>query len=127
MTTTFDRAKQAVLQATRLGHPDPQSTVSLAVDASDSRVGATMRQKEACAWRSLSFCSKTMELAQTRYLAFDRELLSATWLFNTSDFCWKAVNLPSLSHALDRMSELWSARQQRQLSYLAEFGASIQH
>ncbi len=33
----------------------------------------------------------------------------------------------SLSYALHRVSEPWSARQQRKLSYLAEFLASIQH
>jgi hypothetical protein len=69
-----------------------------------------------------------MELAQTRYLAFDRELLLSAYLaVQHFRFLLEGrqftISLPRPSQDVSRMS----ARQQRQLSYLAEFGARIQH
>jgi hypothetical protein len=85
------------------------------------------------AWRPLSFFSKKLEPAQRRYSAFDRELLAAylavrhfRFLLDGRQFVIWPYHKP-LSYALHRVSELWSARQQRQLSCLAKFSASIQH
>ncbi len=77
MDTAFQQAKAAVCQATRLCHPDPQASVSLAVDASESHVGAVLQQAEGTHWRPLAFFSKKLEAAQSKYSAFDRELLAA--------------------------------------------------
>jgi hypothetical protein len=77
MATAVSSAKLAVCQATRLSHPDTQASVSLAVDASDSHVGAVLQKREGVAWRPMSFFSKKLEPAQRRYSAFDRELLAA--------------------------------------------------
>jgi hypothetical protein len=46
MDTVFQQAKTAVCQATRLCHPDPHASVSLAVEASESHVGAVLQQAE---------------------------------------------------------------------------------
>ncbi len=133
MATAFQQAKAAVCQATRLCHPDPQASVSLAVDASESYVGAVLQQAEGTHWRPLAFFSKKLEAAQSKYSAFDRELLAAylavrhfRFLLEGRQFILWTDHKP-LSFALHRVLEPWTARQQRQLSYLAEFAVDIRH
>jgi hypothetical protein len=46
MDHTFCRIKQLLCEATCLAHPDTAAAVSLAVDASDSHVGAVLQQKQ---------------------------------------------------------------------------------
>jgi hypothetical protein len=40
MAAAFSQVKSAVCKATLLSHPDPQTAISLAVDASETHVGA---------------------------------------------------------------------------------------
>ena len=74
MVTSFAKAKEAICTATCLVHPDPSADISLAVDASDVAVGGVLQQKEKNGWRLLSFFSKKLDSAQTKYSAFYREL-----------------------------------------------------
>ncbi len=133
MQEAFLQAKQAVCRATQLSHPDPEAVISLAVDASNTHVGAVLQQAEGSAWRPLAFFSRKLDPAQTKYSAFDRELLAA--FLAVRHFCFLLegrrftiwTDHKPLTHALHRVSEPWSARQQRQLSFLAEFTADIRH
>jgi hypothetical protein len=87
MATAFSSAKLAVCQATQLSHPNPQASVSLAVDASDSHVGAVLQQREGVAWRPMSFFSKKLEPAQRRYWHSIGSYWRPTELCDTSGFC----------------------------------------
>jgi RNase H-like domain found in reverse transcriptase len=77
MTATFQAAKDLLCNSTCLAHPDPATTVSLAVDASASHVGAVLQQCDQQSWRPLAFYSCKLDAAQRKYSAFDRELLAA--------------------------------------------------
>ena len=45
-------------------------------DASDTAVGAVLQQKIGNAWKPITFFSRRMKPAETRYSTFDRELLA---------------------------------------------------
>ena len=133
MERSFSDAKSALLQVPSLVHPVPSAPISLAVDASESHVGAVLQQKISSSWAPLAFFSKKLSDPETRYSAFDRELLAAysairhfRFLLEGRQFTLFTDHKP-LTHALFRVSPPWSARQQRQLSYISEFTSSIQH
>ena len=46
------------------------------IDASDVAVGAALHQRVDDTWQPLGFFSKRLELAETRYSTFGRELLA---------------------------------------------------
>jgi RNase H-like domain found in reverse transcriptase/Reverse transcriptase (RNA-dependent DNA polymerase) len=130
-----EAAKQAVAQATHLVHPLPGAEISLFVDASADHVGAALQQRAAASdpWRPLGFFSKKLEPEQTCYSAFDRELWACfagiqhfRHMLEGRRFTIYTDHKP-LTHALHRTSDPWTARQCRQLAYIAEFTGDIQH
>ena len=131
----FSAAKGALAAATRLAHPLQSAVVSLAVDASASHVGACLQQRSprSAAWQPLGFYSKKLDTAQVKYSAFDRELLACylgirhfRHLLEGRQFVIYTDHKP-LTHALARTTDAWTARQCRQLSYVAEFTSDIRH
>ncbi len=125
-------AKAALSKATLLAHPLPAAELGLAVDASADHVGAVLQQRTA-AWQPLGFFSKKLEPAQIKYSAFDRELLACClgirhfrFMVEGRKFAVFTDHKP-LTHALFRVQEPWTARQSRQLSYVAEFTGDIRH
>jgi RNase H-like domain found in reverse transcriptase len=119
MRATFEKIKEMLCGTGCLAHPHPAARVSLAVDASDKHVGAVLQQWERVGWRPLAFYSKKLDTAQMKYSAFDRFLLEGR------DFTLFTDHKP-LTFALRKTAEPWTARQQRQLSFLSEFTADIQ-
>ena len=115
-------------------HPQCNAPISLAVDASDSHIRAVLQQQlPDKSWSPLAFFSKKLSDAEKKYSAFDRELLAAHssvchyyFMLEGREFTIFTDHKP-LTHALFRSSPPWSARQQRHLSYLAEFTSSIVH
>ena len=80
---------------------------------------------------SVGFYSKKLSDAEKKYSPFDHELLAAysflrhfRFMLEGREFTLFTDHKP-LTHALFRVSLPWSARQQRHLSYLAEFTSSI--
>jgi hypothetical protein len=65
MQHSFQLIKDTLAAVTTLTHPDPEAEISLAVDASNTHIGA-----------AFFFCKK-LDAAQLKYSAFDRELLVA--------------------------------------------------
>jgi hypothetical protein len=131
----FEEAKQAVAAASVLARPVLGSHLSLAVDASATHVGAALQQQVAgsAAWQPLGFFSRKLEPAQVRYSAFDRELLTCylgirhfRFLLEGRLFTIYTDHKP-LTYALARATDPWTARQCRQLSYIAEFTHDIRH
>ena len=131
--SAFNRAKllSAVLE---LVHPQSNTAISLSLDASDTHIGAVLRQQlRDKSWSPMSFFSKKLSDAEEKYSAFDRELLAAfssvrhfRFMLQGREFTVFTDHKP-LTHALFRRSPPWSARQQRHLAYLAEFTSSIVH
>jgi cleavage and polyadenylation specificity factor subunit 1 len=133
--TALSAAKQALSRAAVLAHPSPHAQLALAVDASAEHVGADLQQRTspAAAWQPLGFFSKKLEPAQIKYSAFDRELLACCAGIRHFRFMLEGrrftilTDQKPLTYALSRSSDPWTARQSRQLSYVAEFTADIQH
>ena len=133
MRTAFDKSKEAMLNAAELAHPVEGAELSLVVDASGTHVGAVLHQKDKAGTRPLGFFSAKLDTAQQKYSAFDRELLALylgirhfRWLLEGRCFYVLTDHKP-LTFALSRISDHWSARQQRHLSYVAEFTSDIRH
>ena len=78
MVLAFQAAKDALSAATTLAHPQQAAEMALMVDASGGHVGASLQQRATprAAWQPLGFFSKKLSSAETRYSAFDRELLA---------------------------------------------------
>jgi cleavage and polyadenylation specificity factor subunit 1 len=129
----FEAAKSALIRAVPLTHPAPGATLSLVVDASDSHVGGVLQQLENRAWRPLAFFSQKLTPTQVRYSTFDRELLAAytavrhfRFLLEGRQFRIITDHKPLVS-GMTRVTPPSSARQQRHLSFLAEFTSDIRH
>jgi putative transposase len=66
LTAAFSAAKQALNKATLLAHPVAGATLALAVDASNTHVGACLQQRRPFhnGWEPLGFFSKKLEKAR---------------------------------------------------------------
>ena len=125
--SAFIKAKEQLTSRTQLFHIDPK------VDTSDDHVGAVFQQRAGDSFQPLAFFSRKLSSAQTKYSAFDRELLAAHsavrhWrhLLEGRRFQLMTDHKPLIA-ALHRVSQPWSARQQRQLAYLSEFDMKFVH
>ena len=72
----FSESKQILANATLLVHPDLSAQLNITYDASDFAVSGVLQQYIANVSQPLSFFSKKLNPAETRYSAFDRELLA---------------------------------------------------
>ncbi len=124
----FQASKKALTDATYLAHPLPGASLSLAVDASATHVGAGLHQRRqgSAVWEPLGFFSKKLEPVQTRYSAFNRELLACItsirhfrYMLEGRRFVLLTDHKP-LTFALGRISEPWTARQARHLSLIGQ-------
>ncbi|RVE65529.1 hypothetical protein OJAV_G00117810 [Oryzias javanicus] len=129
----FDDAKSALAKAALLAHPDPDAEIALTTDASDIAVGAVVEQCVADTWQPLAFFSRKLQSRERKYSVFDRELLSlylATrhfrFLLEGRSFTAYVDHKP-LTFAMAKVSEPWSARQQRHLAAISEFTTDIRH
>jgi len=135
MSIAFAAAKQALLSATHLTHPTTGAALSLVVDASATHVGACLQQQLVGKkdWQPVGFFSKKLDPAQEKYSAFDRELFACyagirhfRHMLEGRRFAVYRDHKP-LTYALSRVSDPWTARQSRQLSYVAEYTSDIHH
>ena len=72
----LNATKEALANATLLCYPKPDAPTCLMTDASDTAVGAILQQYIDGSWHPISFFSRKMEPAETRYSTFDKELLA---------------------------------------------------
>jgi hypothetical protein len=130
-----EAAKRAVAEAALLAHPVDGAEICLMVDASDVHVGASLQQRTSPSgpWQPLGFFSKKLEAAQQRYSAFDRELWACfagirhfRYMLEGRRFVIFTDHKP-LTYALHRSSDPWTARQCRQLAYIAEYTSDLRH
>ena len=130
--SAFDLAKRALSDATLLHHPDPSSSTSLTVDASDFAVGAQLQQFRNGLWHPIAFFSRKLSSAEQKYSAFDKELLSAYLAVKHFRHFLEGRNFviftdhKPLTFALSSKTEK-SPRQSRHLSFIAEFTSDVRH
>ena len=74
--SAFMESKQILANATLLVHPDPSAQLNITCDASDFSIGGVLQQYINNVLQPLLFFSKKLSPAETRYSAFDRELLA---------------------------------------------------
>ncbi|XP_061902030.1 uncharacterized protein LOC133649214, partial [Entelurus aequoreus] len=129
----FHRAKSALAEAALLAHPVSAAPVALTTDASDVAVGAVVEQRVANVWQPLAFFSRKLRDNERKYSVFDRELLALYLATRHFRFLLEGrsftafVDHKPLTFAMSKVTEPWSARQQRHLSAISEFTTNIQH
>ena len=75
-TAAFATAKEALAKATLLSHPKPEAPTNIVTDASEMAVGAVLQQQIGNQWCPITYFSRKLKPAETRYSTFDRELLA---------------------------------------------------
>jgi cleavage and polyadenylation specificity factor subunit 1 len=132
-SAAFERTKTALARTTLLHHPHPSATTAVMVDASDTAIGGVLQQFVNGTWRPLGFFSRKLQPSETRYAAFDRELLAAyasvrhfRYFLEGRLFTLYTDHRP-LTFALKKPSPAHTPRQVRHLAYLSEFTSDIQH
>ena len=133
MEEAFVDSKRGLYNSVELAHPELNAQLSLTVDASDSHVGAVLNQHVEGRERPLAFFSVKLDAAQSKYSAFDRELLAVylsirhfRWILEGRKFHVFSDHKP-LQGALHRIAQTGTARQQRHFAFVAEFTSDIRH
>lgn len=133
MTSAFDEAKRALAAATMLNFPHPTAPTALSVDASDVAIGGVLEQFQHGKWRPLAFFSRQLRPPERKYSAFDRELLAVhlairhfRYFLEGRPFAVYTDHKP-LTFAFAKMSDPWSARQQRHLTAISEYTTDVRH
>lgn len=131
--TAFENIKSSLASATLLLHPVPNASLCLMVDASDFAVGGVLQQWVNGQWRPLSFFSKRLQNAETRYSTFGRELLAAylsiryfRHILEGRTFTVYTDHKP-LTYALNSKPDRYSPREIRHLDYISQYTTDIRH
>jgi hypothetical protein len=127
--------QRAAFVATCLAHPSQGFQLSLMVDASADHIDGALQQwrRPADPWQLLGFFSRKLDSAQVKYSAFNRELLACFQAIRHFRFMLEGrrftlfTDRKPLTTAIRRSTEPWTAKQCRQLAYIAEFTSDIQH
>ena len=129
----FNATKAALAKASLLVYPSPDAPTCLMTDASDTAVGAVLQQHINGTWHPISFFSRKLTPAKTRYSTFDRELL-AVYLaikhfrhFLEGRTFHVLTDHKPFTYALHSRSDRHSPRQARQLDYISQFTSTIRH
>ena len=116
-----------------LAYPAPDAAIAVATDASDTHIGGVLNQQVRGSWQPLGFFSRKLNVAEIKYSTFDRELLAAAQtirhfrhMLEGRDFQLHTDHKPLVT-AISRISEPWSARQQRHLAAIAEFTSDLRY
>ena len=131
--SAFSESKQILANATLLVHPDPMAQINITCDASDVAIGGVLQQYLNGMWQPLSFVSKKLSPAETRYSAFDREVLAVyatikhyRHILEGRNFFVNTDHKP-LTFIMSSVTERASLRQTRQLAFIAEFTTDIRY
>ena len=114
-------------------HPDSTAQINIKCDASDVAVGGVLQQFLNGMWQPLSFFSKKLNPAETRYSAFDRELLAVYATIKHFRHNLEGRNFfvntdhKPLTFVMSSVTERASLRQTRHLAFIAEFTTDIRY
>jgi cleavage and polyadenylation specificity factor subunit 1 len=132
-TAAFVNAKEALAKSTMLVHPRMDAPIAVTADASDIAVGAVLEQLVDGEWQPLAFFSRQLRSPELKYSTFDRELLALflairhfRYFIEGREFTAFTDHKP-LTFAFAKVSDPWSARQQRQLAYISEYTTCVKH
>ena len=131
--SAFSESKQILANATLLVHPDSTAQLNITCDASDVAVGGVLQQFLNGMWQPLSFFSKKLNPAETRYSAFDRELLAVYATIKHFRHNLEGRNFfvntdhKPLTLVMSSDTERASLRQTRHLAFIAEFTTDIRY
>ena len=129
--SAFSESKQILANATLLVHSDPSAPLNITCDASDFAVGGVLQQYIDNVWQPLSFCSKKLNPAETRYSAFDPKLLAVYATIRHFRHNLEGRNFfvntdhKPLTFVMSSVTERLSLRQSRQLAFIADFTTDI--
>lgn len=130
--SAFQLAKSELSKATLLVHPLSNSPLNLICDASDVAIDSTLQQLHGKLWKPLAFYSRKLSPAETRYSAFDRELLAIYISIKHFRFFLEGQTFSVLTdhkplvNAMSSKTER-SPRQSRHLDYISQFTSDIRH
>ena len=133
MISAFNFAKEALARATMLAHLHVDAPTAITVDTSGIAVGAALEQLVNGSWQPLAFFSQQLRFPERKYSAFDCELL--VLYLAVRHFCYflegqvftAFTDHKPLTLAFSKVSDPWSARQQRHLTAILEYTTSIRH
>lgn len=132
-SAAFEKTKEALRDAIRLGHPAHETELTLDCDASAVGIGAVLQQRDKDSWVPLGFYSKALSPSQQKYGTYDRELLAMyqavrhfRQLLEGRNFTIRTDHKP-LTFAFDSTSDDASPIRTRYLSYIAQFTTDIQY
>lgn len=120
-------------QATLLTHPKPGAPTNIMTDASDTAVGAVLQQHINGEWHPIAYFSKKLQPAESRYSAFDRELLAIYLAIKHFQHFLEGrpfhifTDHKPLTCALSSRPDKHSPRQVRHLDYISQFTSDIRH
>lgn len=131
--SSFDQTKKMLSDATLLVHPNNDAEYSITTDASNIAVGAVLQQRvEKSNWQPLAFFSRKLTETETRYSAFDRELLGVysavkhfRYFVAGREFTIYTDHKPIVG-AINSKCER-SPRQSRHLDFIAQYSTDIRH
>ena len=132
----FKQAKQLLINAVELIHPNPNWATAICVDASDHSVGASLEMQDPVTkqWLPLGFFSKHLTPTQKKYSVFKKELLAAHYSVRhfLTDIQGKECTIFSdhlpLCQAMDSDKiPLHDPQTYRQLMEIAQFTRDIRH
>ena len=129
----FQEIKVALANATLLAHPSPDAPYCLTVDASNFAIGAVLQQHIDGIWKSVSFFSKRLKPAETRYSTFGRELLAVYLSIKYFPYCsegrefYVLTDHKPLTYALSASPDKYSPREIRHLDFISQFTTDIRH
>ena len=129
----FSAVKEGLANATLLVHPKPHALTNIMTDASDTAVGAVLQQHVDGQWQPISFFSKKLQPAETRYSTFDRELLAIylaikhfRYFLEGRTFHVVTDHKP-LTFAFNARTDRYTPRQCRHLDYISQFTTDLRH
>ena len=133
MSSAFEKVKETLANASMLAHPRTDAPTAVTTDASDTAVGAVLEQLIDGIWQPIAFFSRQLRKPECKYSAYDRELLALylairhfRYFLEGRHFVVYTDHKP-LTFAFAKVSDPWSTRQQRHLTYISEFTTDIRH
>jgi hypothetical protein len=130
---SFDKSKEVLAQAALLRHPDPNAPLAIFCDASDVAIGAVLQQEVEGNWEPLEFFSRKLNQAETKYSAYDRELLAMysavkhfRHMVEAREFAIYTDHKP-LTYAFLQKTQPSTPRQARHFDYVGQFTTDIRH
>ena len=127
--TAFNATKEDLASASLLSYPKADAPTCLTTNALDTAV----QQHHNWTWYPISFFSKKMTPAETRYSTFDRELLAVYLAIKHFRHFLEGrqfhvfTDLRPLTFVLNTRYDRHSPRQIRQLGYISQFTSTIEH